>query len=102
MLLFLDISGGELLVILLFVLLFFGSKSIPDISRTLGKGIRQLRDATNEVQREIHREAGEVKRGFDAQQNRTRPASRSAARYSGTPPAPPEGPAEEPPAGGGL
>ncbi|MBK8339129.1 MAG: twin-arginine translocase TatA/TatE family subunit [Flavobacteriales bacterium] len=62
-----DISGGELLVILLFVLLFFGAKGIPDIARTAGRTMRQLRDATDDVQREIRKGAMEVKREVDAQ-----------------------------------
>ncbi len=66
-LLIFDISGGELLVVLLFVLMFFGSKGIPDIARTLGRTMRQLRDATNEVQREIQKGANDVKQGFEAQ-----------------------------------
>lgn len=66
-LLFLDISGGEIMVILMLVLLFFGSKGIPDIARTLGRTMRQLRDASNQVQREIQKETNVVKRGFDQQ-----------------------------------
>lgn len=60
-----DISGGELIVILMFILLFFGAKGIPDIARTLGRTMRQIRDASNEVQREIQKGANEVKRGYD-------------------------------------
>lgn len=62
-----DISGGELIVILLFVLLFFGSKGIPDVARTLGRTMRQVRDASNEVQREIQRGANDVRRTMEEQ-----------------------------------
>jgi sec-independent protein translocase protein TatA len=62
-----DVSGGELIIILLFVLLFFGSKGIPDIARTLGRTMRQVRDASNEVQREIHRGANDVRRTMEEQ-----------------------------------
>lgn len=62
-----DISGGELMVIMLFVLLFFGSKGIPDIARTLGRTMRQVRDASDEVQREIHRGAQDVRRTMEEQ-----------------------------------
>jgi len=62
-----DISGGELLVILLFALLFFGSKGIPDLARTLGRTMRQVRDASNEVQREIQRGATDVTRAVNEQ-----------------------------------
>lgn len=50
---FLNIGTGELLVIVLFVLLFFGSKSIPDLARTLGKGMREIKNASDAVKREI-------------------------------------------------
>jgi sec-independent protein translocase protein TatA len=48
-----DVSGGEFLIILLFILIFFGSKNIPDLARGLGRGYRQLKDATNSIKREI-------------------------------------------------
>jgi sec-independent protein translocase protein TatA len=62
-----DISGGELMIVLLFVLLFFGSKGIPDMARTLGRAMRQMRDASSEVQREIQRGAGDVRRAVEEQ-----------------------------------
>jgi sec-independent protein translocase protein TatA len=37
----------ELLIILLVVLLLFGSKRIPDLARGLGKGIREFKDAAS-------------------------------------------------------
>ena len=67
MILLFDISGGELMVVLLFVLLFFGSKGIPEMARTLGRTMRQVRDASNEVQREIQRGATEVTRAAQEQ-----------------------------------
>lgn len=65
--LFFSISGGELMVVLLFVLLFFGSKGIPDVARTMGRMLRQVRDASQEVQREIHKGAQEVRREVEDQ-----------------------------------
>jgi len=51
---FLDtISTGEVIVIMLFILVFFGADSIPKIARTLGRSIRQVKDATQDIQREI-------------------------------------------------
>ncbi len=51
--LFFNLGGGELFIILLIVLLMFGSKKIPELARGLGKGIRYFKDATSEVQDEI-------------------------------------------------
>lgn len=53
-LLFLESLGtGELIVILLFVLFFFGSKKIPELARGLGKGMREMKDAVQGIEREI-------------------------------------------------
>ena len=41
------------MVILLFILMFFGSEKIPGIARGLGKGIREVKDAMNGVQDEL-------------------------------------------------
>jgi len=50
---FLFISGPEIMVILLIVVMVFGADKIPEIARGLGKGIRQVKDATNDIKREI-------------------------------------------------
>lgn len=81
-----DISGGELILILLFVLMFFGAKGIPDLARGLGRTMRQVRDATQEVKREIDRGAREVRRTVEEEPRAGRPAN------DATPPGP------EPPA----
>ena len=47
------ISASELLFVFLVGLLFFGSKSIPKMARTLGRGMRQLRDASQQIQDDI-------------------------------------------------
>ena len=60
-LLFLNLGGGEIFVIMLFVLLFFGSKGIPQVARGLGKGMREFKDAMNGIEREIQQEANKVK-----------------------------------------
>ena len=57
-----SIAGSEIIVILLFVLIFFGAKSIPGMSRSLGRGLRHIRDASQEVQDEIRRTTGDMKK----------------------------------------
>ena len=49
------ISSHELLFILFVAVLLFGTNKIPEIARTLGKGMRQLRDATSEIKEEINK-----------------------------------------------
>jgi sec-independent protein translocase protein TatA len=67
--LFLDsLGGGEVLVILLFILIFFGSGKIPDLARGLGKGMREIRDAMQGVQSEIRQSINETNRAVDEQE----------------------------------
>lgn len=48
------IGGGEFIFILFMILMFFGSDKIPEIARTMGKFMAQLRNATNDIKTEIH------------------------------------------------
>lgn len=59
-----SISGGEIIVILLIVLMLFGADSIPSIARNLGRGMRQIKDATQEIQRDIARSAEQSTKGI--------------------------------------
>ena len=50
---FFFISGPEIMVIMLIVVMVFGADKIPEIARGLGKGMRQVKDATNDIKKEI-------------------------------------------------
>lgn len=54
---FLFIGGPEIFIIVLFVVIFFGADKLPEIARGLGKGMRQVKDATNDIKREINNSA---------------------------------------------
>ena len=56
---FLFISGAEIVFIFFVVLLIFGADKIPEIARGLGKGMRQLKDATNDIKHEVTKSAKE-------------------------------------------
>ncbi len=60
-LLFFNISGGEIVLIVIVVYLVFGPKKIPELARMLGKGINELRRATDDIRQEISREANKLK-----------------------------------------
>ena len=60
---FLFISGGEIFIILVIVVMLFGADKIPELARGLGKGMQQLKNATNEVKKEITETA--KKQGID-------------------------------------
>ena len=64
MVLLFGISGGEVIIVLLFVLIFFGADKIPGIARTMGRTMRQIKDATSDIQRDIQNSANEVKDQF--------------------------------------
>ena len=53
-LLFLDIGGPEVMLIMFVALLLFGGDKLPELARGLGKGIRDFKDASEGVKREIH------------------------------------------------
>ncbi|WP_366186769.1 twin-arginine translocase TatA/TatE family subunit [Flavobacterium ovatum] len=58
------IGGGELVFIMFIVLMLFGADKVPEIARTLGKTIAQVKNATNDIKSEIHK--GIEDNGLDA------------------------------------
>ena len=58
------ISGQEIFVILLVVLLLFGAKKIPDIARGLGKGMGEFKKAADDIKREMNNHTSDIKKDF--------------------------------------
>lgn len=56
-----NLGTGELMLIFLVVLIFFGAKKIPDIAKGLGQGVREFRKALREVDETIQKSGGEEK-----------------------------------------
>src|ERR1700744_5865737 len=52
-LLFFEFGPGEIMFICLVALLLFGGDKLPELARGLGKGIRDFKDASEGVKREI-------------------------------------------------
>jgi len=50
---FLFISGQELVIVFIIVLLLFGSKGIPEVAKGIGKGLREFKKATDEIKTEL-------------------------------------------------
>ncbi len=48
-----NMGGGSIILIVLVILLLFGAKRIPEIARGLGKGIREFKDATKDIQNDL-------------------------------------------------
>ncbi len=57
------ISGGEIAFIMFILVMVFGADKIPEIAKGLGKGMRTLRNATNDIKSEIQKSA--EKQGID-------------------------------------
>jgi sec-independent protein translocase protein TatA len=53
------IGGTEIVFVLFIVVLVFGADKLPEIARGLGKGMRQLKDATNDIKHEVTKSAKE-------------------------------------------
>ena len=60
---FLFISGAEIVFIFFIVLLIFGADKIPSIAKTLAKGVKQVRSATNEIKTEIQKSVDTNRQG---------------------------------------
>ena len=51
--LLLNISGGEFIIVALIFLLLFGPKQIPSMARSAANVIKQVRNATNDIKKDI-------------------------------------------------
>lgn len=54
--LFLNIGTGELMLIFFVALLLFGGDKLPGLAKSLGRGIRDFKDASEDVKREINKQ----------------------------------------------
>jgi len=59
--LFLNMGGGELFLVVLVIILLFGSDKLPEIAKGLGKGIREINNAKAQIQNEIQNHTGSFK-----------------------------------------
>ncbi|MCX2742878.1 twin-arginine translocase TatA/TatE family subunit [Mangrovivirga sp. M17] len=55
-------GAGELILIAFVVVLLFGAKKIPELARGMGKGIREFKDATKDISKEIDESKKEVEK----------------------------------------
>jgi sec-independent protein translocase protein TatA len=57
-----NLGTGEIILILLIVLIFFGAKKIPELAQGLGKGLREFRKAAKDIQEDINKPPEESKK----------------------------------------
>src|SRR5438552_7869660 len=68
-----NVGGGEILLILIVILIFFGPKKIPELAQSLGKGLRKFNDAKSGLESQVKTAMKEplealtgAKQGFEA------------------------------------
>ena len=57
-----NLGTGEIILILLIILIFFGAKKIPELAQGLGKGLREFRKAARDIQEDINKPPEENKK----------------------------------------
>jgi sec-independent protein translocase protein TatA len=57
-----NLGTGEIILILLIILIFFGAKKIPELAQGLGKGLREFRKAAKDIQDDINKPPEETKK----------------------------------------
>jgi TatA/E family protein of Tat protein translocase len=62
---FMGISGSEIIFVFFAILLLFGSKRIPEFAKMAGKGMREIRKATEDIKRQITEETKDFKNDID-------------------------------------
>ena len=65
------IGPMELIIILVIALVVFGPKRLPDMGRSLGKAIREFRNAGKEIQNDIAESIDENERDSTKSANKT-------------------------------
>lgn len=53
-----NLGTGELILIALVVLLFFGAKRIPELMRGMGKGVKSFKEGLNDIEKQINEPVG--------------------------------------------
>lgn len=60
-----DVGGGELILIFIVVLLLFGPKKIPEVMRSVGKGLRQFRQAQEDLKTQLRDISSDIERSTE-------------------------------------
>jgi sec-independent protein translocase protein TatA len=58
---FLDLGAPELIIVLVILLLLFGSKKLPDLSRSIGQSMRELRKGMSDIENGSDKTANDKK-----------------------------------------
>ncbi len=89
-----SIGMPELILIFIVALLVFGPRKLPEIGKSLGKGLAEFKKASEDLKRTIEQEIEEGKSQVSSVQAEVKSAADTVARLPGVAPA---APAEPPP-----
>jgi sec-independent protein translocase protein TatA len=76
-----NVGPAEIIVILLIALIVFGPKRLPEIGKTVGKGLREFRQATQDVKNELSL-------SLDDDENEVEPSSSTPPKLDSSSPSP--------------
>ncbi len=72
-------GGTELLVILFIVLLLFGAKKLPELSRSLGKSLGEFKKGKEDLEREIREVEDDLKKSTEIKEESKTSTSNSTS-----------------------
>jgi sec-independent protein translocase protein TatA len=64
--LFLNLGGGEIFIIVVCIIMFFGADKLPEMVRTFSRGMNEMKNATSQLQKEIQNSSAEIQREINA------------------------------------
>ena len=66
------IGTTEVIIIAIFVLVFFGAKRIPELAKGLGQGIKEFRQASKDIKREIEESSKDIDNAINNDESKTK------------------------------
>ena len=55
-----NLGPWEIVLIIMFVIILFGGKKLPELARGLGLGLKEFKKATHEIKDEVQNVADEI------------------------------------------
>lgn len=65
------IGTTEIIIVAVFVLVFFGAKRIPELAKGLGQGIKEFRQASKDIKKEIEESSKDIDDAVNHDENKT-------------------------------
>lgn len=59
-------SGGEIILIAVVALIFFGSEKLPDVARGLGRVMREFKKASDDIREELTKGTEDIRKDLDS------------------------------------